>query len=340
MIKGLISKKFDRNIGLEIFRALFFSILSFWVVLFHCINYSKSFSLNYFVHKKFHVPCFFLISFYYLFPIIRDRNSNKMKKRLERLFVPYLIWPLFIWFANNLLYLFIGNNRYGRILSFKELTLQLITGRMFFIQLWFVFNLLFLSIFFFIISILNEYIFFIFANFIFILCYLIQYISSDYYFSKFKDCIAHSVGHFIISFPLAVSAFNLNKFRLIQYFEINRFKFLLFSLVVIGFLFIKGAPNTYYGIDKNLFSILSFYWFYLIPLNEYLNHNLKNIIYLMTSYTNGIYCTHIIIKFYIFRFFMIKPTFLSCFGIYFICYIISFLGEKAFRKNKLKFLFI
>ena len=103
-----------------------------------------------------------------------------MKKRLERLFVPYLIWPLFIWFANNLLYLFIGNNRYGRILSFKELTLQLITGRMFFIQLWFVFNLLFLSIFFFIISILNEYIFFIFANFIFILCYLIQYISSDY----------------------------------------------------------------------------------------------------------------------------------------------------------------
>ena len=277
MIKGLVSKKIERNIGLEIFRAL----LSFWVVLFHCINFSKSFILNYFLHKKFHVPCFFFISFYYLFPIIRDRNSYKMKRRLERLFIPYIIWPVFIWSINNLLYLFIGNNRYGRILSFKELKLQLITGRMFFIQLWFVFNLLFLSIVFFIVSFLNEYIFLIFVNLIFILCYLIQYSTSNYFFSQFKDCISHSVGHFIISFPLAVSAFDLNKFKLIQYFDINRYKFLLFSLLVIGFLFIKGAPNTYYGIDKNLFSLFTFYWFYLIPLNEYLNQNFKNIIYFL-----------------------------------------------------------
>ena len=336
MIKEFINKKFERNIGLEIFRFL----LCFWVVLFHCIDNSKSFILNYFLNKKFHVPCFFFISFYYLFPIIRDRNSGKMKTRLKRLFVPYIIWPLFIWCINNLFYFFFGNNRYGRILSFNELKLQLITGRMFFIQLWFIFNLLFLSIFFFIISILHEYIFLVLVNLLFILCYLIQYLSWNYYFSQFKDCIAHSVGHFIISFPLAVTAFNLNQFKLIQYFEINRNKYLLFSAVIIGFLFIKGAPNTYYGIDKNLFSLFTFCWFYLMPLNEYLNYNFKTIIYFMTSYTNGIYCTHTIIKFYIFRFFMIKPTFLSCFGVYFICFIISFFGEKTFQKNKLKYLFI
>ena len=85
-------KKIERNIGLEILRML----LCFWVVLFHSINHSNDFILNYIVKKKFHVPCFFFISFYYFFPIIKDRNSTKMKLRLERLSLPYFIWPVFI----------------------------------------------------------------------------------------------------------------------------------------------------------------------------------------------------------------------------------------------------
>jgi fucose 4-O-acetylase-like acetyltransferase len=336
MLQRFISKKSERNIGLEILRML----LCFWVVLFHCVNYSESIILKNFLEKKFHVPCFFFISFYYFYPIIRDRNSYKMKIRLERLFVPYIIWPFFIWCFNNLLYLHTKRNRFGRMLTFRELKLQLITGRVFFIQLWFLFNLLFLSIFFFIISFLNGNTFFIFINFICILCILIQYLSYNYYFSRFKDCIAHSVGHFVISFPLAVTAFCLNKINLIQYFENNGNKYLLFLLIIIVLLFVYGAPNTYYGIDKNLFSLITFYLFHLIPLNKYLSKNLKNIIYLMTNYTNGIYCLHIIIKFYFIRLFKIKPTFLCCYGLYFFCYIISFFGEKAFHKNKLKYLFI
>ena len=134
-----------------------------------------------------------------------------MKIRLIRLFVPYLIWPMFKWCFNNLLFFIFGKNRFGRMLSYKELELQIITGRKFFIQLWFIFNLLFFSIFFFICSFLPKYIFFIAIMFVAIICYLNQYFSYNYFYLHFKDSIAYSVGHFVISFPIAATAFFLNR---------------------------------------------------------------------------------------------------------------------------------
>lgn len=281
MFKRTKAKNFERNIGLQILRVLLHFKLCFWVLIFHFIRKTNSFTLNFILHKKFHVPCFFFISFYYLFPIIRDRNSDKMKIRLKRLFVPYIIWPVFIWCFNNLLYLIFEKNRFGRILSFKELKLQLITGRMFLIQFWYLFNLLFLSILFFIIYIVNRYIFFIFIYLNFILCFFIQYYDYNYIYTTFKDSIAFSVGHFIISFPLAVTAFSFNtNNKIIQYLEIGRYIFLILILIILFFLFTYGTPNTYYGMDKILFSLFTFYWFYLLPFKEYLSKNSKTIIYL------------------------------------------------------------
>ena len=337
VMKNISSERNKRNLGLEIFRML----LCFWVVLFHSINHSNNFILNYIVHKKFHVPCFFFISFYFFSPTIRERNSFKMKLRLVRLFYPYLIWPLIIWCFNNLLYLIIAKNRFGRFLSFKELKLQLITGRMFIFQLWFIFNLLLLSLFFFIISYLRKNILIIFLNLFLVICYVTQHFISYYFlYTKFKDCIAHSIGHLIISFPIAVTAFNLNKINLIKYFEFQRNKSLFLILLIVLLIFFFGAPSTYNGIDKNLFSLFSFYLFYLIPLNKYFGHNFKNFIYLITNFTQGIYCLHVIVKFYLFRLFKLTPTFFSCVYIYLISYILSFFGFKICKGNKMKYLFI
>jgi len=265
-----------------------------------------------------------------------------MKLKLERLFIPYLIWPLFIWCFNNLLYLTIEKNRFGRMISFKELKLQIITGRMFFIQLWFIFNLLILSIFFFIISFLYGYIFMLILNLVSIICYLIQHFGDNYIlYSQYKDCIAHSIGHLIISFPIAITAFTFNRNNLINYLENFGHIPLFFLILLIAlFLFIFGKPNTYNGVDKNIFSLFIFYCFHSIPLNKYLKNNFKTIIYLLTSFTQGIYCLHNIIKFYVFRVFKLSVSLFSCFFIYFICYIISFFGKKIFFRNKLKYLFI
>ena len=312
------------------------------LILFHCISNSKNIILNTILKKKFHVPCFFFISFYYFFPIIKNRDSNKMRLRLERLFVPYLIWPVFIWIFNNILYLIIKENRFRRMLSFNELYIQILTGRKFFIQLWFIFNIIFISIFIFLIPFINSNIFIIILNIFSILCYLVQkYEKSYFFYSQFNDCIAHSVGHLIISFPIAITAFSSNKINLIYYFEkINNKLFLLILFLISSSLFIKGKSYTYCGIDKNLFSLFIFYIAHLLPLNKYLNKNSKHIISILTSYTNGIYCLHIIIKFYLFRILKYRTSVLSCILLYILCYIFSFVGTKLIGNNKLKYLFI
>ena len=43
-----------------------------------------------------------------------------------------------------------------------------------------------------------------------ILSYILQYSKYNYiYFDHFKDCISHSIGHFVESFPIAITAFIL-----------------------------------------------------------------------------------------------------------------------------------
>ena len=330
-------KKTERNIGLEILRLL----LCFWVVLFHSINHSNVFLLNYIVSKKFHVPCFFFISFYFFFPIVNDRNCVKMKLRLKRLFIPFFLWPIISWSFNNIFYLIFATNRFGRLLSFSELKVQLIVGRKFFIQLWFLFNLLFFSLFFFIISFFLKKYFLFFVILIGIISIIFQYSKYKYnLFIQYKDSISCSIGLFVFSFPIAVLAFCFKKINLISYFEKNYIKSFIVIFVFLYYLFKQGAPYTYLGIDKSLFSLLTFLGFYLIPLNKYLNSRCKSIIYFITNYTQGIYCIHIMIKRYIFKFFNIKPTFPFSILLYIICYFLSFIGKKTFEKSEIKYLFI
>lgn len=337
MSKSIKTKKNEKNIGLQILRML----LCFWVLLFHCLGKFNGIVFQYLKLKKFHVPSFFFISFFYFYPIIKDRNSLKMKSRLERLFIPFIIWPIIIWLTNNIFYFVFTKSLYRREFLLEELIIQLITGRKFFIQLWFLFNLIFLSIFFFIFSFFNVNIFFIIMIFIGIICYIFQHNHFIYnILENYQESIKYSPGHLVSSFPIAIAALLTNKINIIQYFECHRYKSLLIIYAILPFIFLYGYPNTYEGIDKNIFSFLAFFGFCLLPLNKYLNKFMKNIIYIMTNYTNGIYCLHTFVYHYLKREFKFSFSLIDCFIIYIICYIISFLGTKIFINYKIKYLFI
>ena len=142
----------NKNNGLELLRMF----LCFWVVLFHSLRISDSNLILNFKKKMFHVPSFFFISFYFLFPIIQNRNIDRMALRLERLLIPYIFWPLITWCMSNLFFLIFKKSRFDRLLTLYELLKQLIIGRKFYGQFWFLFNLLFFTIIFFILSILLE----------------------------------------------------------------------------------------------------------------------------------------------------------------------------------------
>ena len=330
-------QKQKRNLGLQILRVL----LCFWVVLFHCLRYYKNSFLKMILHKKYHVPCFFFLSFYYFFPIIKQINIIKMRNRLERLFVPYLIWPIFIWFFNNALYLLIKTNRFGRILLFQELKIQLIVGRKFFIQLWYLFNLLFLTFFFFILHYFFKNHFFKLISVFGIFCYYFQYSKYKYNFLfSYKDSIRNSVGHFIESFPISVCSFILYSNNIIQFLKFHRIISLISISIILIIIFIYGEPDTYSGIEKNIFASLAFIEFYLIPLDKFNNNLVNSIITIITNYTQGIYCLHTITKYYLLLYFELRSNFYICIIIYIISYIISFFGFKLFKTNKLKYLFV
>ena len=69
-----------------------------------------------------------------------------MQYRLERLVIPYLIYPIIYWIINFLLYKYFNFNK----INFVELLTQLLIGRPFYGVIWFHFNLILLTIFFYI----------------------------------------------------------------------------------------------------------------------------------------------------------------------------------------------
>ena len=184
---NLNSKKTKNiNLGIQILRML----MSFWVVLNHCYKTKNKILINIIFKHKFHIPCFIITSFYFLKANLSNRNIEKIYYRLERLLIPYIIYPIIYWIFNNLLYKLFNFNK----LSFVQLLTQLLIGRPFFGVIWFQFNLILLTITFYIISFIFK------TNYLFILqifgifTYIIQYSNLNYvFFNQYNDKIKFSV---------------------------------------------------------------------------------------------------------------------------------------------------
>ena len=171
--KNMKVNKVQRNQGLEILRMF----LCFRIVLLHCYSSNNRF-INKLRGNFFQVPCFFFMSFYFLYPTITKKDIIKMKSRLERLFIPYIIYPIIVWVFNNMMFLLFKFNRFNRLLTLNELKIHIIIGRGIsgISVLWFLFNLQILTILFFILSFLLKYYFLLIFQIIALFCYLIQYI--------------------------------------------------------------------------------------------------------------------------------------------------------------------
>ena len=90
----MISPKYSRNnqimnLGIEILRM----ILCFWVISFHYAGV-KNVSKYKILKTFFHVPTFMIISFYFNYKALISNDIIKYKNRLERLLIPYIIWPI------------------------------------------------------------------------------------------------------------------------------------------------------------------------------------------------------------------------------------------------------
>ena len=100
----------DRNINKKINYSyqLLRLILCFWVVIHHCCR------KVYLFKGKFHVPTFLLMSFYFYYNTLKNKNIKKIKQRYQRILIPYIVWAIFIYIFNNILFKLFGFSLYGK----------------------------------------------------------------------------------------------------------------------------------------------------------------------------------------------------------------------------------
>ena len=326
-------KKININKGIQILRM----ILCLWVLSFHYLNRKK---LNYFFFcffktKFFHVPCFSFITFYYSYNIFSKGKFSKFKARLERLLIPYLIWPLLVFIKNNI------SNEHKKF-SLIHLKNQIIFGSKFIVPLWYLFSIIIITIFFYILSKLFIKYFLFIAQLLMIISYVFLYSHSYIFLFNYKDYVRFSLLGTLGIFPICISALLIASLKIIEKLQLYRKISLFYSFLSIYILFkydLFVVLKGYKGIMNNLAAIFFFLGFYLLPL-ETLSSNIEKIIIIITNYTQGIYCLHSEMIPFVRRNFDFEGTFKGCIIIYLISYFISFIGTKLLWKTKFRFLFI
>ena len=338
-MKNQIRKtKNDINIGIQLLRMIF----SFNIVVIHCLNKKYMNKLIYFFcFYGFYnyVPTFFLISFYFSNKLFTSKNINKLKERLLRISIPYIIWPCIFWIK----YSFI-NSMKGIVDSdkYKFLFYQLIIGKSFHPVFWFQFCLLFWSICFIILIFSFKY----YNNIIIIITFIILFLNLFGYtnklFQNYNPIIKRSVREIFYRNIYMTSGFFLGAINILDKSFIIKAKIIIISLFTSFLIEISIFSQRLDCIKTQFIIIIIFFAFSFITSNIIKNSNIIFILKQITSFTGGIYYLHWEIKYRTMNdFFLIKKgDFISCVINYLICYIFCFISYNICKNTRLKYLFI
>ena len=320
--------------------------LSFLVVTFHCFKpkstVKKQLKIK-IIYNFIHVPIFYILSFYYCYKLFKSKDIRKIKLRFQRLLIPYFIWPIIIWLLQNLLYFLL--KKIDKI-SFKCLILQLLTGHVFMVVLWFQYNLIFITLliviihflfkdkikFYILINLSIFGIFFTNSNYNYFL--FSHYIHINYTFGRFFEIIPYCITGYFLAYLNLVDILKKSRIILINIFLSNIILITKYQI----FLNIKGFG--YQGIKLYILSISIFIIFSLIPNERFGNKYIRKFIEYISIHLAGIYFIHFPVYYYLHKFPLIKyMTLRGAIIIYFISFLISLFGRLIFCKTKLINLF-
>ena len=341
----LIKNNKSINFGLSILKL----ILSFLVVTTH--NFIKKTTNNkcilYLTKPRFlHVPSFFIISFYFTHKNFLSLDYKILLKRLIRLFIPYIIWPIFFWELNEYI-----NRKYNKVYSnsFEDLKQQLLLANRFIFPLWFNLVLIIMTIcFFIIIFIFRKHSLFI-LQIILILSYIIQYSGYNFnnFFVKNPYYNVRSYKSIHTSIPFAVTGYTLGYYNVLDIIQKNKIKVCVFSYLIYNMIADYNiftnihSENYYAGINLNIQSICIIFIFSLFPSFLITNNIIRKFLIIITNYTGGIYYLHVPLKKYLKKYStdIYNGTFLGLIKTYIIIYFICYIGMLIFGKTLLKYLF-
>ena len=299
--KSFTEKKVNNrtfNIGLAILRM----IICLLVVSDHCsrnkiITIRKKVVLNLMQYIPYHVPTFFIMSFFFSYNTFKNGKCKKKIKRFERLLIPYICWPIIILWINYIVYL---KTKLQISHSLNDLIIQLLFAHHYVGVLWYQWDLIFISlIFIFIVFLFKKTYYFFLILLMFLSNYFVYSGKNAEKFAKYPYVSQNTYGRFSESIPFCVIGFFLADFKLIEIFEKYRCR-VLFLTILSQHFFLEFQIFTtnirgfgYQGVDKSIFSTLIFISFAVFPSQIIANDLLEVIIKQVTNYTMGIYVLHL-----------------------------------------------
>ena len=281
------------------------------------------------------VPTFMLLSFFLTERDIGNPTSEKIKKRLIRLSVPF-----FMWGAGSWLVLFLAEKilNLDIIDGFRALFWQLVSGHAYHVNapLWYMAVLIWLTIIYSIIFILpNKRASFVFIQIIAIVAVILQYSGLNY--SLFKDMpfeMKYPLGRVVEVIPYATLGYDIAHLQIYDWLKENKHRatFALWtSLAMTILLLVFGQTSNIAGFGYNgifrmivSFSLLTF--FYLLPM-EHISEDTVKRLKTITAHTFGIYCLHYLVgnvlNIIANRIQVDINKIIFCISLYIICYVIA-----------------
>ncbi len=205
------------NVGLSLLRAF----MCFSVILCHFWgNFDTGWRgwLSFF--KGYAVPVFMLMSFFLTEKTLMSYDKKKIRKRLERLLIPFVLWPLVYWLVYNIVDL--CKSGYGLGCSITDLLWQLFMGHSpkLNVLMWYQFDLIILSL------LLAAIIYVFRKNYIHILCacmmaaWLLQYSGwNKLFFGGLRFEMTYPLGRLAEMFPYAACGFLMAHFGICKKLE-------------------------------------------------------------------------------------------------------------------------
>jgi len=329
-------KEKKKNYGIAILRV----ILSFMVVLDHFYNYKVL--KNYLHILYYHIPTFFILSFYYTSNYFKYFNISKIKTRFERIVIPLIFWSIISLILNNIYYYFFSIECPHTIF---DLFHNLLNGHLFYFALWFQIVLILSTLIVSIVVLLFKKHYLLIFHFLMILAYKFQYSGESYTFFYKYFTIHYTVtyGRFIDDFPHCISGLLLGVHNIPNNLKLHRIKAIFINIIILLFVSkynfdVNMKCFKYGGIRLDLAAICLFLIFYLsnITIN---NEKIIKIFDIITNYTPGIYFSHYLIGKGIIMKYILGNKIITLFGciiLYLSSYALCFSLDKLIGNTKLK----
>lgn len=333
-----------RNYGVAFFRV----ILAYSVIGGHFSNGGLFFSTISIVA----VPCFMLLSFIFMGRHIENFMFESLVKRLARLFVPYLFWPLMYMYIYSFLYCISGIDFLNMDLR-SAIFLQLAFGHSIVPVFWFHWTLILLTFLAFALFKIKPMRLFVAFNIVLmIFAFFCQYSGiNSYLFGRFNHEIRWPLGRFLemlpyfsaglLISPLVIEKFNFFENKRCLRLVISSAAFMLFILLQLVRDIGLRSNFLYAGLVEFGRSVVLTVAFWYLPLEVLLERfiKLKVCFDFLTRYTMGVYCLHLIVGKLFTHFFNVENDFLLCLFIYAISFFVCWLLEKNL-KNKNVYLIV